>query len=90
MVAVCLDALKKPSWKKSELDKKLELKCERLETNCDKIERILKMSIVTKKVINRCRRALDMDDVDVEVRVKIDDSFFTATFAEGETISLSE
>lgn len=44
-----------------------------------------------KKIIERCRRALDLEqNEDMEVQVKIDDMFFTATFSEGETIRLSK
>ncbi|XP_043470994.1 uncharacterized protein LOC122504128 [Leptopilina heterotoma] len=48
------------------------------------------MSTITKRVINRCKRAMEMEVEDIEVRIKMDDIFFTVIFAEGETISLSK
>ncbi|XP_051156858.1 putative uncharacterized protein DDB_G0286901 [Leptopilina boulardi] len=48
------------------------------------------MTATIKKVIDRCRKALELESEIIEVRIGIDDSFFKATFAEGETISLSK
>ncbi|XP_043472309.1 uncharacterized protein LOC122504983 [Leptopilina heterotoma] len=48
------------------------------------------MSTVIKSIINRYRFILGMKNEDVFVEVNMDDSNFTVTFKDGETISLSK
>lgn len=42
-----------------------------------------------EKIVNRCRRALDHDSLDEDIKIEMDDMHLRVYFSSGETISLS-